>query len=195
MIAHSSQAATGTLGKQAMKTRQPIRRIALQSLAAGLIAGSAIALASGGGIATAQTIAAFDSNSPVDYSADRITLLDKEKRVVLSGNVQIAQGDLNISAGRTTVSFTDTGTLRIQRIDATGGVTVNRGNESARGSAAIYDFNRRVIILTGNVRLRRGSDTLNGGRLVIDLNTGLSSIDGQSSAGGESRVSGTFQVD
>jgi lipopolysaccharide export system protein LptA len=73
-------------------------------------------------------------------------------------------------------------------------VTVNRGNESARGSAAVYDFNRRLIIMSGGVSLRRGSDTLNGGRLVIDLNTGLSTVDGRASGGSSGRVSGTFQV-
>jgi len=92
------------------------------------------------------------------------------------------------------VAFTDQGSLQIQRIDATGGVSVNRGNESARGDVAIYDFNRRVITLAGNVALRRGSDTLNGGRLVIDLNSGISSVDGRGSADTGGRVSGTFAV-
>ena len=93
---------------------------------------------------------------------------------------------------------------RIQRIDATGGVTVARGSETARGAAGVYDFNRRVIILTGNVALRRGSDTLNGGRLVIDLKSGVSSVDGSASGSssvtgavrnsGNGRVTGSFSV-
>ena len=151
----------------------------------------------------AQAITGHDSNSPVNYAADRIELQDKAKRVVLSGNVAISQGDLQMRAGRTTVAYTDTDSLKIQRLDATGGVTVTRGNESARGDVAVYDFNRRIITLAGNVALRRGSDTLNGGRLVMDLNTGVSSIDGR--AGGSSsalggtggsggRVSGSFSV-
>lgn len=146
--------------------------------------------------AGAQAIAGFNSNQPVNYAADRIELQDRQKRVVLSGNVQIDQGDLRLTAARTTVAYTDAGTLRIQRIDATGGVNVVRGNERASGNAGVYDFNRRVIILTGNVALRRGGDTLNGGRLVIDLNTGLSSVDGSSSTTGPGggRVTGTFSV-
>ena len=112
----------------------------------------------------------------------------------------ITQGDLRLTAGRTTVSYTDAGSLRIQRIDATGGVTVNRGNETARGNAGVYDFNRRVIVLSGGVALRRGGDTLNGGRLTIDLNSGLSSVDGggapgaPGAPGSRGRVTGTFSV-
>ena len=116
--------------------------------------------------------------------------------MILSGNVVIDQGDLRLTAGRTTVAFTDVGGLKIQRIDATGGVVVTRGTERAQGSAAVYDFNRRVIVLSGGVSLRRGGDTLNGGRLTIDLDTGLSSVDGRAAgaASGGGRVSGTFSV-
>ncbi len=150
----------------------------------------------------AQAITGHDSNAPVNYAADRIELQDKAKRVVLSGNVDINQGDLRMRAARTTVAYTDADSLKIQRLDATGGVTVTRGTESARGDVAVYDFNRRIITMAGNVALRRGTDTLNGGRLVMDLNTGVSSIDGRaggssSALGGSSRggrVSGSFSV-
>ncbi|AKM11958.1 OstA family protein [Croceicoccus naphthovorans] len=151
----------------------------------------------------AQSIAGFNSNQPVDYAANRIELQDRENRVVLSGDVAIRQGDLALNAGRTIVNYTDAGSLKIQRITATGGVRVQRGNETANGNVGVYDFNRRIITLVGDVRLRRGSDTLNGGRLVIDLNTGVSSVDGRSSGssssiGGETsnggRVSGSFSV-
>lgn len=176
-------------------SRPSIQRLALRGLAGGLLAGGIAAL-SFGQVAGAQTIAGFNSNQPVNYAADRIELQDRQDRVVLSGDVVIQQGDLRLTAARTTVAYSDTGTLRIQRIDATGGVTVTRGNERASGNVAVYDFNRRVIVLSGNVALRRGSDTLDGGRLVIDLNTGLSSVDGTgNTSGGEpGRVSGTFAV-
>jgi lipopolysaccharide export system protein LptA len=150
----------------------------------------------------AQAIAAHDSNAPVNYAADRIELQDKAQRVVLSGNVDITQGDLRMRSARSTVAYTNDGSLKIQRLDATGGVTVTRGNESAKGDVAVYDFNRRIITMAGNVALRRGTDTLNGGRLVMDLNSGVSSVDGR--AGGSSpalgggtsggRVSGSFSV-
>ena len=154
--------------------------------------------------AGAQGISGFNSDAPVNYAADRIELQDKQQRVVLSGNVNISQGDLRLRAARTTVAYTDGGALKIQRLDATGGVVVTRGGEQARGDVAIYDFNRRIITLAGNVALNRGSDTLNGGRLVIDLASGITSVDGRaggsssalgtSGGSGGGRVSGSFSV-
>src|SRR5690606_38538619 len=95
----------------------------------------------------AQSIPGHDSNAPVNYAADRIELQDKQKRVVLSGNVDISQGGLRMRAARTTVAYTDTDALRIQRMDATGGVVVIRDGETARGDVAIYDFNREIITM------------------------------------------------
>jgi lipopolysaccharide export system protein LptA len=135
----------------------------------------------------AQVFPGHDTNAPVDYAADRIELQDKQDRVVLSGNVDVRQGDLRLRASRTVVNFSDTGQLRLQRITASGGVVVTRGNEVATGDTAIYDFNQRIITMVGNASLKRGSDTLRGGRFVIDLESGVSSASG-------GRVSGTFSV-
>lgn len=153
-------------------------------------AGFALTLAALAGMQlSAQAIAGHNSNAPVSYAADRIELQDRQNRVVLSGNVEITQAGLNLTAARTIVNYSDAGSLSIQRIMATGGVNVSRGNERARGDTAVYDFNRRIITMAGNVRLNRGGDTLNGGRLVIDLASGVTSVDGQSS--GSSGVTGT----
>lgn len=177
--------------------RAPLSSLVQRGLTCGLIAGGIAALGFGS-IAGAQNIAGFNSNQPVSYAADRIELQDRQNRVVLSGDVVIQQGDLRLTAERTTVAYTDAGTLRIQRIDATGGVVVMRGSERARGDVAVYDFNRRIITMSGGVAINRGTDSLSGGRLVIDLNTGVSSVDGAGSrpASGENagRVSGTFAV-
>lgn len=173
----------------------PRLRFLLAAAVAGPLALGGLAVSG----ALAQSLAGFNSSAPVDYSADSIVLQDKAGRVVLEGNVDITQGDLKLRAARTTVSYTDAGGVKIQRIDATGGVTVTRGTQTARGDVGVYDFNRRVITLAGNVSLRRAGDVLNGGRLVIDLNSGLASVDGRGTAqpgsatpGG--RVSGSFSV-
>lgn len=180
--------------------RRSVKSLAARSALAGFALGAALVALQ----APAQGIGGHNSDAPVNYSADRIELQDRQNRVVLSGNVDISQGGLRLRAARTLVAFTDQGSLKIQRIDATGGVTVTRGDESARGEVAIYDFNRRVITMAGGVALRRGGDTLNGGRLTIDLASGISSVDGRAggsspalggvTTGGGGRVSGSFSV-
>lgn len=166
------------------------------------LAGGLFAVALGAGVPAlaGSGFSGHNSDAPVNYAADHIQLLDKENRVLLSGNVDITQDDLRMRAARGTVAYTNDGGVKIQRLDATGDVLVTRGNQSARGDVATYDFNRRIITMVGNVVLHRGSDSMNGARLVIDLDSGLSTVDGRGAgsgahaAGGGGRVSGSFSV-
>ena len=189
------------MDQNAPASRTPFARLAL----IWGIGGFALTAALVGGMSlNAQGIARHDSNAPVTYDAGKFVLNDKTNQGIGSGGVIITQAGLRVESDRMLVNFTDTGgQLQIQRITATGGVVVTRGNERASGDNAVYDFNRRVITMAGNVRLRRGTDTLNGGRLVIDLESGLSTVDGTASGSsigapgapaGQGRVTGSFAV-
>lgn len=173
-----------------------IRQGLFIALAAGAVA---VAAQTGGGTSALRN---HNGNAPVDVSADRIELQDRADRAVFSGNVRVTQAEMTMDAARMTVAYRNAPGQdpQVQRIDASGGVTVTSPTETARGSTGIYDLDRRLITLLGNVRLTRGANSVNGGRLVIDLTSGRSTIDGRS-AGGDGvagtnggRVTGRFTV-
>ncbi len=157
--------------------------------------------------AAAQT--RHDTGAPIDFAADHIELQDRANRAVLSGNVKVRQGEMTLTAQRMTVAYTGQvidGNPQVSRLDASGGVTVTRPDQTARSQFGVYDLNRRVITMLGSVRLTQGGNTINGGRLTINLDTGRAVIDGSSVAGGgtgnggavtpapNGRVTGTFSV-
>ena len=160
--------------------------------------------AGGGDAAQAQALANHNSNAPVDFAAGSIEVQDRADRVVLAGNVRVTQAGLTVTAPRMTVAYTRAGGTDVNRLDATGGVTVVKGDEMAKGNVAIYDLDRRLITMVGNVELRQRGNNLRGGRLVIDLNSGRAAVDGRGAARGpdgnpvqggtEGRVTGTFTV-
>jgi lipopolysaccharide export system protein LptA len=140
-----------------------------------------------------------NSNAPVDVSADRIEVQDRADRAVFVGNVHAVQQDLTLDTPRLTVAYTGgTGgtNVQIQRLDASGGVTVKSPSEVAKGDIGIYDLDRKLITLIGNVQLNREDNQVNGQRLVIDLDSGRAVVDGGppgvNSSGG--RVTGHFTV-
>jgi lipopolysaccharide export system protein LptA len=137
-----------------------------------------------------------NSRAPVDVAADRIELQDRSDRALMSGNVEITQGDLKLTAPRVVVAYTRAGGTEIQRLDASGGVTVTSPSETAKSQFAIYDFDRRLITMLGGVSLNRSGSNVNGGRLVIDLNTGRAAVDGSAVGSTKSggRVTGRFTV-
>lgn len=153
--------------------------------------------------AVAQALRNHNTNAPVDFEADQIDVQDRANRANLTGNVNIRQGDLTLTAARMTIAYTGTvssGNPDINRLDASGGVIVRSPGETASGDFATYDLNRRIITMVGGVTLNQGANVLRGGRLVIDLTSGRSIIDGRSSGvpgtvtGSGGRVTGRFSV-
>ncbi len=139
-----------------------------------------------------------DTNAPIDFGADHIELQDKANRGVLSGNVSVKQAEMTLNAARMTVTYVGQvvgGNPQVSRLDASGGVTVRRPDQTAKSQYAIYDLNRRVITMLGGVSLTQGGgNTVNGGRLTINLDTGRAVIDGSSVAGGSGGATGTGGV-
>jgi lipopolysaccharide export system protein LptA len=155
--------------------------------------------------ADAQGVSALkghNSDAPADITADRIELQDRSDRAIFSGRVHVTQGDLTMDAARMTVAYSRPPTPGadpvINRIDASGGVTVVSPSERAQGSYGIYDLDRRIITLIGGVSLTRGTNSVRGARLVMDLNSGRSTIDGSAVGGATAanggRVTGRFTV-
>jgi lipopolysaccharide export system protein LptA len=166
-----------------------------------------VSLMAGGSPAIGQeatsALRGHNTNAPVDVAADRIEVQDRADRAVFSGNVQVRQGNLTLNAPRLTVAYSDRGGIQIQRLDASGGVTVRSPSETARGQYAIYDTGNRLITLLGGVVLTRGESQVRGGRLVLDLDSGRAVMDGGGRAAGApagtttttgGRVTGTFTV-
>ncbi len=148
----------------------------------------------------AQALRGHNSNAPVDVAADRIEVQDRADRAVFSGNVIVNQSGMRLTASRLTVAYSKGGGgVDIDRLDASGGVSVVSDTETARGNFATYDLNRRLITMVGDVQLAQRGNQVRGGRLVIDLDTGRAVVDGSAVgqpgvAGSGGRVTGRFTV-
>lgn len=162
-----------------------------------------LALASATAVAQSQqsgqsvsALKGHNSNAPIDVAADRIEVQDRADRAIFAGNVHVKQAELTLDTARLTVAYTSGGGVQIQRLDASGGVTVRSPSETARGAFGIYDLDRKLITLVGDVMLQREGSQINGQRLVIDLDSGRAVIEGGPAGVGQSggRVTGHFTV-
>jgi len=140
-----------------------------------------------------------DSDAPVDVAADRIEVQDRSDRAIFSGNVQATQGTLRMSAARVTVAYRSGGGIDIQRLEASGGVTLRTPSETATSQFAIYDLDRRLVTMIGGVRLQQSANHVQGARLVLDLDSGRAVMDGGAagapgSGASGGRVTGRFTV-
>ncbi len=137
-----------------------------------------------------------NSDAPVDVTADRIEVQDRDDRALFAGNVHVKQAELTLDTARLTIAYSGGGGVKIHRLDAAGGVTVRSPSETGKGEFGIYDLDRKLITIIGNVELTRGANRVFGQRLVIDLNSGRAVIDGGPPGVNQSggRVTGHFTV-
>lgn len=169
-----------------------MRRTNLLALILPLLAGPAVG----------QALKGHDANAPVDVEADRIEVQDRADRAMFVGNVRVNQSGLSLTSARLTVAYANSvgSGVQIDRLDATGGVTIRKGNQTAQGNTAIYDLPRRLITMVGGVTLMQDGNRVSGGRLVIDLNSGRAVVDGSAvgapgvQGGTAGRVTGRFTV-
>ena len=151
-----------------------------------------------GAAADAQSILkSHDTYQPIDITAERLEMKQKQGRAIFKGAVKVVQGKMTFSSDTLTVFYvTPEGADKptISRLDAENNVTLVSATESLAGDWGIYDVDRRLITIGGNVIFTQGDSVLKGHRLEFDLVSGLAKLDGKTSNGAEGRVHGTFSV-
>lgn len=121
-----------------------------------------------------------DGDQPVDITAAELSIDRESGNVIFSGNVLIVQGDLRLAAAEVTVIYAEAGgQTDVERVIASGGVLVTRGEDAAEGSEAEYNVTDASLTLSGSVLVTQGPTAISGDRLVIDLETGSGTMVGQ----------------
>jgi len=130
-------------------------------------------------------LAGFESGAkdPIEINADSLEVADQETARIstFSGNVTVHRGPTTLRAAKIVI-YSDPGEIKkgadlFNRIEATGGVFVNSGDQTATGQRASFNMKTRVVTLSGNVVLTQGNNVINGDQLVVDLNTGRARIE------------------
>ncbi len=58
----------------------------------------------------------------------------------------------------------------MERVEATGHVTITEGERIVTGEAAVFDQDAQKITMTGDAVMREGANVIRGDRIVVFLN-------------------------
>jgi lipopolysaccharide export system protein LptA len=155
---------------------------------------------SGWAALAAPAAAQLSSNGgPISYSANNLEYFDNERRLVLSGDVDIVQGDARLRSDRLTLFFersantsagpTGVGAGDIQRMIAEGQVYYVRPQQEARGDRAVYETSTDSVTFTGNVVVASDTNVIRGETLVVQVGTGRTTLN----PGSRGRVQGVLR--
>ena len=151
------------------------------------------------------------SKEPVNISADKLDYLNKEQKLVYTGNVVVVQGESTLKAsvlhidlqkddpgaGGATAPATppDSGAApgqgsSVRHMEADGPVTLISKDQTGTGDHATYDKAENKVYMNGNVTLSQGTNVTQGDRLIYDMTSGQAQVfSGQTNGG---RVSSVF---
>jgi lipopolysaccharide export system protein LptA len=108
--------------------------------------------------------------------------------------VAIREDGDQVEAEVLTAAMASGGGAKVEQIDATGGVTIIRGDRKAESERAVYYVDERVATLHCDVWITQGENRLNGQYAEFNLETGVSRITPDSTGcGGDTQVRGLFQ--
>ena len=119
-----------------------------------------------------------DTSLPVEVTADSLSVSQNDGSALFTGNVVIGQGEMRLSAPRVLVFYTENNS-GIERLEATGGVTLVNGEQAAEAERADYSVNAGTIRMSGNVLLTQGANTLVSDAMDVDLENGTARMDGR----------------
>ncbi len=144
-------------------------------LAIGLLAAHP-ALSQGTGL----TLGGVDSvrGLPVEIRADNLQVDNTTGETIFTGNAVLGQGDMRLAAPVIRIIYAASGDGRIQRLEASGGVTLVTAEEAAEAQNAVYDVDAGLVNMRGSVILTQGPNVVSGDVFSFNLRTGQGRMDG-----------------
>lgn len=119
-----------------------------------------------------------DTSAPVEVSADELNVDQSTGEATFTGNVVIGQGEMRLSAARVLVIYRQD-QAGIQRLEATGGVTLASGADAAESERADYDIDSGVIVMSGDVLMAQGQSALSADTMTVNLDGGTARMQGR----------------
>lgn len=133
-----------------------------------------------------------DRNQPMDTESDRQSgTFTGDSVNVLSGNVHITQGSLDVRAARADITMRDGEAVRALLTGAPVVLTQQMDDGTpmtARASTVDYDLKGETATFTGNVQIQQPRGTMTGARVVYNLKSGAIDSGGGENNGGRVRM-------
>ena len=119
-----------------------------------------------------------DPDLPVEVTADTLAVNQQDGTAIFNGNVRVSQGEMKLAAAEVLVVYSEQNSS-IQRLEATGGVTLVSGPDAAESERADYDITSGTIVMTNNVLLTQGTNALTADKMTVNLRDGTAQMNGR----------------
>ena len=137
-------------------------------------------------VVTEATNAADDAKLPIKILADQVEVDPNKNISVYSGNVELQQGQMKLTADSLTATVKQG---QLDRLEAKGRParfnSVLSDGRPVLGEASSIDFQavNEILLLKGDGLLKQGGNSINNGRIEFNLKTGHFNAGGKGAKG------------
>lgn len=121
---------------------------------------------------------AVDTDAAIEVTADALSVDQDNGTAVFEGEVVISQGDMRLSAPRVEVVY-GADTSQIDRLVATGGVTIVTAADAAEAETADYNVATGMLTLDGDVLLTQGDSAISAQSMLVNVTDGTATMQGR----------------
>jgi lipopolysaccharide export system protein LptA len=118
----------------------------------------------------------------VNIEADRMEVLDQEKRAIFIGNVDAQRGNIAFKTDRLVANYEESagesGGTDVTFLEATGAVVIETPEQRITGAWAKMDVKANQVTVGGDVVVTQGNTVLRGEQLFVDLDKDTSEMTG-----------------
>lgn len=131
-----------------------------------------------------ETVLAFEglraaSAEPMEITADRLEASQKDLTAIFTGNVQVSQGGMHLSADSVRVNYAPGAQNQIDQMLASGNVLLSTPSEAAQAAEATYSLKDHMLVMEGEVLLTQAGNVMSGSMLTVDVTNGTGRMEGR----------------
>ncbi len=113
----------------------------------------------------------------VEFAADSSTILEKEYRVVLEGNVHLTSADMELKGDNIVINFkrpeNDGDETEVDNAQGRGNIWARNGDMEIVSSSVDYDYQGQTAVFSGDAVITQGGNKVRSSEVRLHLATGV----------------------
>ncbi len=125
-----------------------------------------------------STFSVAGQRGPITIRAKEMEFDYRTRVLTYRGAVRVTQADVTLSSDRLRVTLDSGPSKRLKEVVAEGDVQITQGDRHASGGRAVFDQEKRTVVLSDDAVLRDGPNEVTGERVVVYLDEERSVVEG-----------------
>ncbi len=119
-----------------------------------------------------------DTDAPVEVTSEQLSVNQDDGTALFTGEVVVGQDDMRLYAPRVLVIYNEAQD-GIERMEATGGVTLVDGEDAAEAERADYYPDDGLVVMKGDVLTTQGPNAVASDEMTVNLDDGTALATGR----------------